>query len=841
MAITSNSYDVSNLDYVFDPYGLIGEDDDQNHIRFSAGELLAGKSWGLIVNVTSNGFTSSTETPWDDLPAGIQVFTDTASGDFHVYVRDETQSIIGSMVIEDWKSSWPAAADLNSFDELLDHPLNFITFGTKEFIVSDKMLNYPYVDSSELPAPAGDLNDEYNNFHLDTFLNITSIDPQTYNFSYTLEDLTYTGSEYIENIASGPNPTTFVGPDNQEGVWHDNISYKGQEGPIVVDFNSFEVTKTAYGTKDDFKDFGRVVIDGTNLGDTFMGVHSEGHAWGLAGDDWFNDINSNSKINTGLGADFVDSASSINDGSGDINVRIEIDGKWSSGYSVVNVGSENGTIGTDERIEIFGYAKIEDTIVGSQNANVHLMPQDWDEFITEKGIVLALDDRFSNQHSEVDASEAGRLVNLSSISTSNANDIIDLTSTNFSAGDKDLRVQAHAGNDVIWGSDANETIIGGDGNDTIFGGAGSNTLTGGAGADLFEFTASSVNDAITDYSFDQGDILKFYLREDGSDAENNFTVDGNTLSWGDVSVTFSNLSTLSDITVQKKVIGDDQVDEIVLFETVNGTVVKGPLSNAKVGLDYNFNGILDFDEPIVRSEADGSFSLAGARNEDFDILVVTDDSTVDISSGSVLEGVILAAPKGSSVVTPLTTIANESNLSSAEITSVLGLEARDIFNFNSFSPQADEASALSVEIVSHQIMNIVRPAASLLDESGSTNGYAQAFKAFGEILLTKVNEGSVVSLSDLSFIEEFLAQIGEVDQSMVPAIAGSIKNVNSTIESVTDLNSNESLSAFAVGSVLLDQINDAFEQGQSSSISYVDSAVVSVAAADDFVSPIDII
>ena len=538
MAISSNSYDISSLDYVFDPYGLIGGDDDQNHVRFSASELLAGKTWGLVVNATSNEFTSSTELPWTDLPAGIQVFNDTASGDFHVFVRDETQSIIGTMVIEDWKSSWPAAADLNNFDELLNHPLNSITFVTKEFVISDKMLNYPYANSSELPAPAGDLNDEYNNFHLDTFLNITSIDPQTYNFSYTLEELTYTGSEYLENIAPGPNPTTFIGPENKEGVWHDSIAYRGQEGPIVVDFNKFEVTKTAYGTKDDFKDFGGVVIDGTNLGDTFIGVHSEGYAWGLAGDDWFYDINSNSNINTGLGADFVDSASSINDGSGDINVRIEIDGKWSSGYSVVNVGSENGTIGTDERIDIFGYAKIEDTIVGSQNANVHLRLQDWDEFITEKGIVLALDDRFSNQHSEVDASEAGRLVNLSSISTSNANDIIDLTSTNFSAGSKDLRIESYAGNDVIWGSDANETIIGGDGNDTIFGGAGSNTLTGGAGADLFEFTASSVNDTISDYSFEQGDTLRFYLREDGSDAENNFTADENTLSWGDVSVTF---------------------------------------------------------------------------------------------------------------------------------------------------------------------------------------------------------------------------------------------------------------------------------------------------------------
>lgn len=845
MAIKSNSYDISGLDYVFDPYGLIGEDDDQNHIRFSASELLAGKTWGLVVNATSNEFTGSTEFTWANIPAGAQVFVDPQADNFHVFIRDETQSIIGSMVIEDWKSSWPSAANFNNFDELLDHPLNSLTLVTKESIVSDKLLNYPYVNSSELPAPAGELNDEYNTFHLDVFLTINSIDPQTYNFSHTLEELTYTGSEYLESLASGPNPTTFIGPDNKEGLWYDSIAYYWQEGPIVVDFNNFEVTKTAYGTKDDFRDFGGVAIDGTNLGDTFIGVHSKGHAWGHAGDDWFYDINSNGNINTGVGADFVDAANSINDGSGDITIKIEIDGKWSSGYSAVNVGSDNGTIATDERVDISGYAKIEDTIIGSQNANVHLRLQDWDKFITEKGIVLALDDRFSNQHSEVDASEAGRLVNLSSISTSTANDIIDLTSSNFSAVNKDLRVEAYAGNDVIWGSDANETIIGGDGNDTIFGGAGSNELTGGEGADLFEFTASSINDSITDYSFSQGDTLRFYLREDGSDAENNFTADGNTLSWGGVSVTFLNVSNLSDIRVQKKVIGDDQIEETVLFETVNGaavngTAVKGPLSNALVGLDYNFNGLIDDEEPNIRSSVDGSFNLVDTRNEDFDLVVVTDGLTIDTSSGAVLENVILSAPKGASVVTPLTTIANESNLSSAEITSVLGLDAIDIFDFNPFSPQADEAAALSVEVVSHQIMNIIQPAAALLDESGSANGYAQAVKAFGEMLLIKDSVGSVISLSDLSFIEDFLAQTGENDQSVLTAIAESIKNVNSHIESVTALNSNESMVAFALGSTLLGQINQALEHGQSGSIDTVSTYVV-VDVADDLPNPIDII
>jgi len=137
-------------------------------------------------------------------------------------------------------------------------------------------------------------------------------------------------------------------------------------------------------------------------------------------------------------------------------------------------------------------------------------------------------------------------------------------------------------------------------------------------------------------------------------------------------------------------------------------------------------------------------------------------------------------------------------------------------------------------------MNIIQPAAALLDESGSANGYAQAVKAFGEMLLIKDSVGSVISLSDLSFIEDFLAQTGENDQSLLTAIAESIKNVNSQIESVTALNSNETMVAFALGSTLLGQINQALEHGQSGSIDTVSTYVV-VDVADDLPNPIDII
>ena len=92
--------------------------------------------------------------------------------------------------------------------------------------------------------------------------------------------------------------------------------------------------------------------------------------------------------------------------------------------------------------------------------------------------------------------------------------------------------------------------------------------------------------------------------------------------------------------------------------TVNGAVVKGPLSNALVFLDLNDNNTLDPGEQSIRTEADGSFSINTTANN-YKIVAITDSSTVDTSSGAVLAGVTLSAPEGVGVVTLTTTLIEE--------------------------------------------------------------------------------------------------------------------------------------------------------------------------------------
>ena len=70
-----------------------------------------------------------------------------------------------------------------------------------------------------------------------------------------------------------------------------------------------------------------------------------------------------------------------------------------------------------------------------------------------------------------------------------------------------------------------------------------------------------------------------------------------------------------------------------------GAVIKGPLNNAIVFFDYNFDGIVNSSEPFTRTEEDGSFSLSGKAGYSFTVL--SDETTVDASSGEILANVVL--------------------------------------------------------------------------------------------------------------------------------------------------------------------------------------------------------
>ena len=61
----------------------------------------------------------------------------------------------------------------------------------------------------------------------------------------------------------------------------------------------------------------------------------------------------------------------------------------------------------------------------------------------------------------------------------------------------------------------------------------------------------------------------------------------------------------------------------ILQNDLGGAVIKGPLENALVFLDYNFNGIIDEKEPFTRTNTDGTFNIVGLRGYSFQSQLMT--------------------------------------------------------------------------------------------------------------------------------------------------------------------------------------------------------------------------
>lgn len=277
----------------------------------------------------------------------------------------------------------------------------------------------------------------------------------------------------------------------------------------------------------------------------------------------------------------------------------------------------------------------------------------------------------------------------------------------------------------------------------------------------------------------------------------------------------------------------------------SGSVMKGPLENALVFLDYNGDGILGADEPSVRTQADGSFSLQGAF-ENVGFVAKTDATTIDNSSGEILENITLKAPVGASVVTPATTIMEEAGISAEEVASVLGLpEGIDPLTFNPYSPDADPEQALAVEKISQQVMTTINAVSTAVESAGAdkASAFSLALETVVEVVkekaeakkadpkgvntildLTKTDEIAVVTEKVSKKIKETGIAREEDFEAVRSQLDLAVGNVNTQITEVSDLTSEDSMAAFAVATILNDQVKAAVKaKGNSDAkISFTD-------------------
>ena len=279
----------------------------------------------------------------------------------------------------------------------------------------------------------------------------------------------------------------------------------------------------------------------------------------------------------------------------------------------------------------------------------------------------------------------------------------------------------------------------------------------------------------------------------------------------------------------------------------SGNVVKGPLQNALVFIDYNGDGALSAGEPSTRTFADGSFNL-NSTSSTADIISISDSQTVDSFTGKSVSGVTLRAPAGSTVVTPATTLLSElrddsPGASETELAAALGLAGVDLTTFNPFEAGVDANLALAAEKVASQIIATVSSIAAAAEGTGAGKDIAfqKALDSVVSVVLAEMNDGNSsdsLSLSDSSVLEQVkdvaktklssevssTAAFNKVlDQSIVAA-----ENINTKVDSAQNLSDNTSVAIFSLNNELASQVlssaqNETNTPG-SGSVAFTDSS-----------------
>jgi VCBS repeat-containing protein len=295
--------------------------------------------------------------------------------------------------------------------------------------------------------------------------------------------------------------------------------------------------------------------------------------------------------------------------------------------------------------------------------------------------------------------------------------------------------------------------------------------------------------------------------------------------------------------------------------TVNGKVQKGPLSDAFVFLDYNGNELYDDGsganamEPSVRSDANGDFSLT-ATQENFSIIATTDQTTVDTSSGVVLDGVTLKAPLASSMLTPATTLMEEGNLTASQVVQVLGLPDNiDPLTFDAFADGVDTNQALAVEKASHQIMTVINAFAAAAEGAGASqaDSFEVALDSVVQVMKLRVGSNLTINLTDTEDLADIKTQVttGVASVANVDAIAfgamaddttTAIMNVNVKINAVTDIGTVVAKNIFSTAQVLNVQVKNGVAAEVTAvgtgTINFIEASEVEAAASN--LAPTDI-
>ncbi len=259
------------------------------------------------------------------------------------------------------------------------------------------------------------------------------------------------------------------------------------------------------------------------------------------GEDWLIGSQENDRFEAGAGDDVIFSLGSsnfINAGEGEDLISLLSDSVWGAGYYAYHASSE-GSIGTGSIVSLAGARGFAEVIDGGSSSDTIYLTSNSDAFF--------LDDHFSQFHPEAvtKGDFKARFASVERVIGGSGDDILDCSSEIYSLSQLNMQLDGGGGDDILWSGQGDDILNGGSGNDVINGSAGDDLLTGGSGADIFEFTATSGNDTITDFSKDE-DELRFYFREGEAEESAVASINDGILTWDAVTVDLGDSSLLMD-------------------------------------------------------------------------------------------------------------------------------------------------------------------------------------------------------------------------------------------------------------------------------------------------------
>ena len=171
--------------------------------------------------------------------------------------------------------------------------------------------------------------------------------------------------------------------------------------------------------------------------------------------------------------------------------------------------------------------------------------------------------------------------------------------------------------------------------------------------------------------------------------------------------------------------GGGETTPIETSTVINGSVLKGQITNALVFSDLNSNGIFDTAEPSAFTDENGNFNLT-TSDASAKLIALGQVGSIDQSTGASAENIDFSGTSSGTVISPFSTVITEGRMTSEELADSLGLGEVDLLNFNPFAAGVDAATALLVEKTSHQLENVINSFTEVTKGNGLTAAQAKA-------------------------------------------------------------------------------------------------------------------